>query len=273
VSTGYFATVGTTILVGRDFTSEDNQTSQPVVIVNEEFARKFFPGENPLGRTLEQPVGDRKISRIVGVPRNSKYISLQEAFKPIAFLPASQVPLVPNYMRSVVRSQVQAAELTKAIRETIGAVNPAIDIEFLKLDQEVRDSVVRERLLATLAGGFGLLAGFLSAVGLYAVLSYSVATRRNEIGIRMALGADRATVMRMVFRQAGWLVGAGITAGVLMTLAAGRLVSSLLYRLEPSDPSTLVAAVAALGLVGLVSSYIPARHASRLDPLLALRQE
>jgi predicted permease len=273
VSTGYFATVGTTILAGRDFTSEDNQTSQPVVIVNEEFARKFFPGENALGRTVTEAVGALRICRIVGVAKNTKYVSLQEAFKPIAFLPASQVPLVPNYMRYVVRSQVQATELTKAIRETIGAVNPAIDIEFLKLDQEIRDSVVRERLLATLAGGFGLLAGFLSAVGLYGVLSYSVATRRSEIGIRMALGADRARVMRMVFQQAGWLVGAGTAAGVLMTLAAGRMVTSLLYGLEPSDPSALVAAVAVLSLVGLVSSYLPARHASRLDPLMALRQE
>ena len=273
MSTGYFATVGTTILAGRDFTSEDNQTSQPVVIVNEEFARKFFPGENALGRTVTEAVGALRICRIVGVAKNTKYVSLQEAFKPIAFLPASQVPLVPNYMRYVVRSQVQATELTKAIRETIGAVNPAIDIEFLKLDQEIRDSVVRERLLATLAGGFGLLAGFLSAVGLYGVLSYSVATRRSEIGIRMALGADRARVMRMVFQQAGWLVGAGTAAGVLMTLAAGRMVTSLLYGLEPSDPSALVAAVAVLSLVGLVSSYLPARHASRLDPLMALRQE
>ena len=118
-----------------------------------------------------------------------------------------------------------------------------------------------------------LLAGFLSAVGLYGMLSYTVAKRRSEIGIRMALGADRATVMRLVLHQAGWLLAVGTTAGILMTLAAGRMAGSLLYGLEPSDPLTLVTAVAALGLVGLVSSYLPARYASRLDPLTALRQE
>ena len=116
--------------------------------------------------------------------KNTKYVSWRVACSPIALFPASQLPLMPNYMRYVVRSQVQATELTKVIRETIGAMNPAIDIEFLKLDQQLRDSVIRERLLAALAGGFGLLAGFLSAVGLYGVLSYSVATRRSEIGIR-----------------------------------------------------------------------------------------
>jgi putative ABC transport system permease protein len=254
VSTGYFATVRTPILAGRDFTDDDNQTSQPVVIVNEVFARKFFPGAVVLGQTVTEPFGKRRVCRIVGVARNTKYVSLQEDFKPVVFFPASQMPLAPNYMRYVVRSQVPATELTRAIREAIGAVSPAIDIEFLMLDQQLRDSVKR-------------------AVGLYGMLSYSVARRRNEIGIRMALGADRAKVTRLVLHQAGWLLAVGTAAGIVMTLAAGRMAGSLLYGLEPSDASTLAMAVAALGLVGLVSSYIPARYAARLDPLKALRQE
>jgi ABC-type antimicrobial peptide transport system permease subunit len=173
----------------------------------------------------------------------------------------------------VVRSQIPAAELTRAVRDAVGAVSPAIDIEFVKLDRQLRDSVMRERLLAALAGGFGLLAGFLAAVGLYGVLSYSVATRRNEIGIRMALGADGGSVMRLVLKEAGLLLAAGTGVGILVTLAAGRMASSLLYGLQPNDPWTLAAAVSALVLAGLVSSYLPARYAARLDPLTALRQE
>jgi putative ABC transport system permease protein len=273
VSSGYFATLGTPLLAGRDFGDEDNHRDQPVAIVNEAFARKFYGGADAVGQTFAWPFGEKKICRIVGVVKNTKYTTLQEDFKAIAFFPANQVSFAPNYVRYVVRSQRPAAELTRAIREAVGAVSPAIDIEFVKLDQQLRDSVMRERLLAALAGGFGLLAGFLSAVGLYGVLSYSVATRRNEIGIRMALGADRGNVMRLVMKEGGWLIAVGTAVGMLVTLAAGRMASSLLYGLEASDPWTLVAAVAALGLVGLGSSYLPARHAARLDPLMALRQE
>jgi putative ABC transport system permease protein len=273
VSSGYFATLGTPLLAGRDFNAEDNQKGQPVAIVNEAFVRKFYAGTDALGQTFAWPFGEKKSCRIVGVVKNTKYATLQEDFKAIVFFPANQMSFAPNYVRYVVRSQMAITELTAAIREAVGAVSPSIDIEFVKLDQQLWDTVVRERLLAALAGGFGLLAGFLSAVGLYGVLSYSVATRRNEIGIRMALGADRGNVIRLVLQEAGWLLAAGTAVGILVTLAVGRMASSLLYGLEASDPLTLAAAVAALVLVGLGSSYMPARYAARLDPLLALRQE
>ncbi len=273
VSSGYFATLGTPFLSGRDFNLQDNQTNQPVAIVNEEFAHKFYGGAGALGQTFWWPFGEKKTCRIVGIVKNTKYASLQEAFTAIVFFPSNQMSFAPNYVRYVVRSDRPIAELTAAIRESVGAVSPSIDIEFLKLDQELRDSVMRERLLAALAGGFGLLAGLLSAVGLYGVLSFSVATRRNEIGIRMALGADGGNVIRLVLKEAAWLLAAGTAVGILLTLAVGRLASSLLYALEPSDPLTLLAAVAALGLLGLASSYLPARYAARLDPLMALRQD
>ncbi len=273
VSSGYFATLGTPILAGRDFGNEDSEKSQPVAIVNEAFAVKYFPGVDVVGQTFPSPFKAKQICRIVGLVKNTKYVKLQEDFTPITFFPSSQLFFTGNYARYVVRSQLPAAELTRAIRESVASVSPSIDIEFIQLDQELRESVARERLLAALAGGFGLLAGFLAAVGLYGVLSYSVATRRSEIGIRMALGADRRMVMRLVLREAGWLLLVGAVAGIIVTLAAGRAASSLLYGLQPNDPLTLVAAVSALGLVGLASSYLPARYAARLDPLTALRQE
>jgi predicted permease len=273
VSSGYFATLGTPILAGRDFTAEDRRKDEPVAIVNEAFVAQYYAGAHALGQTFAWPFGEKKVCRIVGVVKNTKYSTLQEDFKAIAFFPANQVAFAPNYVRYVVRPAMPAAELTRAIREVVGTVSPAIDIEFGKLDQQLRDSVMRERLLAALGGGFGLLAGFLSAVGLYGVLSYSVATRRSEIGIRMALGADGASVMRLMLAEAAWLLAAGTAAGILATLALGRMASSLLDGLQPSDPWTLMAAVGALGVAGLASSYLPARCAARMDPLMALREE
>ncbi len=273
VSSGYFSTLGAPLLAGRDFAAEGGPEDEQVAIVNEAFIRTFYRGSHALGQTFTWPLAKKKLWRIVGVVKNTKYRALNEDFTPIAFFPANKVPFAPNYVRYVIRARTPDTELTRALRSVVAGVSPAIDIEFASLHQELRDSVMRERLLAALAGGFGLLAGFLSAVGLYGVLSYSVAMRRNEIGIRMALGANRASVMRVVLREAGWLLAAGTAAGLVATLSLGRMAASLLYQVEPWDPWTLLAAVAALLLAGMASSYLPARNAARLDPLIALRQE
>jgi ABC-type antimicrobial peptide transport system permease subunit len=164
-------------------------------------------------------------------------------------------------------------EFTRAVRDSIASSSPAINIDFLPLETQVQQSVVRERLLGLLGGGFGLLAAILAAVGLYGLLSYTVESRRNEIGIRMALGANRSAVVNLIVREAGWLLVAGVTAGIAITILASKGAANLLYGLQPSDPSTLASAVLVLLLIGLASAYLPARRAASVDPLAALRQE
>jgi predicted permease len=273
VSSGYFATLGTPLLAGRDFGPEDSQNAPPAAIVNQAFASKYLGGANPVGATFRYPFAAKKICRIVGLVGNTKYVHLQEKPSPILFFPTSQVFFGSNYTRYLVRSTLPLAQLTAAVRESVAAVSPAIGIEFLPLEAELKGSVVRERLLAALGGGFGLLAGLLAAVGLYGMLSYSVENRRNEIGIRMALGANRGSVVRLVTREAGWLLAVGVAAGIAIAMAIGQAAATLLYGLKPGDPVTLLAAVLALAGIGLAAAYVPARRAAALDPLAALRRE
>jgi predicted permease len=273
VSSRYFAALGTPLLAGRDFGPEDSQDAPPVAIANRAFARKFLGGANPVGITFHYPFDAKKSCRVVGLVADTKYVHLQEESSPILFFPTSQVDFDVNYARYVVRSALPLAQLTAAVRGTVAAVSPAIGIEFLPLDAELKGSVVRERLLAALGGGFGLLAALLAAVGLYGMLSYSVETRRNEIGIRMALGADRRSVVRLVTREAGWLLVLGVAAGIGITVVAGGAAATLLYGLKPGDPGALLAAVLTLAGIGLAAAYLPARRAASLDPLAALRRE
>jgi ABC-type antimicrobial peptide transport system permease subunit len=226
-----------------------------------------------VGATFRYPFAAKKICRIVGLVGNTKYVHLQEKPSPILFFPTSQVFFGSNYTRYLVRSTLPLAQLTAAVRESVAAVSPAIGIEFLPLEAELKGSVVRERLLAALGGGFGLLAGLLAAVGLYGMLSYSVENRRNEIGIRMALGANRGSVVRLVTREAGWLLAVGVAAGIAIAMVTGRAAAKLLYGLKPGDPVTLLAAVLTLAGIGLAAAYVPARRAAALDPLAALRRE
>jgi putative ABC transport system permease protein len=163
--------------------------------------------------------------------------------------------------------------LIAAVKEAVAQVSPRSTEEFTPLSQQVADSLTRERMLATLAGFFGALALLLAAVGLYGVLAYNVARRRNEIGIRMALGAGRPAVLSMVMREAGSLATTGLVIGTVGALAAGRLVAALLYGLQPADPATLGAAVAVLAGVAGLAAYLPARRAARVDPMTALRDE
>jgi ABC-type antimicrobial peptide transport system permease subunit len=163
--------------------------------------------------------------------------------------------------------------VTAAVTRTIGELNPAIAVQYLVLDRQVRTSLLRERLMATLSSVFGGLAVLIATVGLYGVMAYTVARRRVEIGIRMALGADRHNVVRMIVKDAGLLLAAGVAIGAGLALYAARSAGTLLYGLEPRDPATLAIAVAVLGSVSILASWIPARRASRLEPTAALRED
>jgi len=275
-SPGYFRTMGTRVVAGREFTERDTVSSPKVAIVNEMFARKFFGGANPVGRTfhLEAEAGKPEtLFQIVGLVRNTKYYELREDFKPLGFFPIAQDESPDPGATFVLRIASSPGGVTSAAKTAVAAINPSMGIQFRSFSAQLADSVLRERLMATLSGAFGLLAGLLSTLGLYGVIAYMVARRRNEIGVRMALGADRARVIRLVLREAILLVGMGLAAGVVIALWAGRAAAALLFGLAPRDPVSLVAAMALLTAIALIASYGPARRAAAIEPMAALRDE
>jgi predicted permease len=276
VGPGYFQTMGVGLLSGRDFDGRDSATSPKVAIVNEVFVRQFFNNANPIGRTfhVEGEAGKPDpVYEVVGVVRNTKYFELREDFVPISFMPMAQKPDPEEETTLVVRTAGPMGDALTGVKAAVAEVHPEIGIEFRVLTTQLEESLTRERLMATLSGAFGLLAGFLATLGLYGVIAYMVERRRNEIGVRMALGAGRAQVVRLVLREAGLLLVAGLVVGTGLSLWAGRAASSMLFGLKPHDPGTLAAAMALLAAVALVASYGPAYRASRLDPMVALRDE
>ena len=173
----------------------------------------------------------------------------------------------------VIRAAGSPSDLMSSVKAAVAEVNPAIGIQFRVLSQQLEESLMRDRLMATLSGAFGLLAGLLSTLGLYGVISYMVARRRNEIGVRVALGADRGRVIRLVLREAALLLGVGLAIGIVLALWAGQAASTLLYGLQPRDPVSLIAAAVLLAGVALAASYGPARRAASMDPTMALRDD
>ena len=276
VGAGYFRTMGTPLLAGRDFTDADTVNSLRVAIVTEQFAKMFFAGGNPVGRTfqIDEGVGvERPLYEIVGLVKDVKYTNLREEFKPIAFLAANQEKEPDPSLQIVMRSSAPLAAVTGGVSAVVAASAPAAILEFDTLNSMVRNSLMRERLMATLSGFFGLLAGLLATIGLYGVMSYMVERRRNEIGIRIALGADRGAVIGMVMREAATLVAAGLVVGGVAAVGASQMAKTLLFGLKPGDPVSLTMAAAVLALIAGVASYVPAWRASRLEPTQALREE
>ncbi len=276
VSPGYFRTMGTPLVAGRDFDEHDTLTSPEVVIVNQEFSRKFLGGANPIGREVWIVVGQGEPEhhyQIVGLVKNSKYQDLRENDKALVFVDESQVKEPGEGISVMIRSGAPAGALTVALARAAGMANPELSISFQGFESQIQDSLLRDRLMATLSGFFGFLAAALATVGLYGVISYMVARRRSEIGIRMALGATSGGVMRMILKEAGGLLLAGLVAGTALSLSAGKAAGTLLYGLRPTDPSTIVMAILLLACVALLASFVPARRASRTEPVMALREE
>jgi putative ABC transport system permease protein len=276
ISDHYFSTMGTALLAGRDFDRRDSSSAPKVAIVTQSFARVFFGGQSPLGRTfqIDQPPGTPQPAyEIVGLARDSKYEELRDPFEPLLYVPAGQndQPVAANHL--IVRSSAPLAGVAPAVTVLARELHPATVVNFRTMAAQLNDSLLRERLMATLSGFFGVLAALIAMIGLYGVVSYSVARRRNEIGIRMALGADRRQVVRMVMKEAGLLLAVGLAVGTLTALAAARSAGSLLFGLTPHDPLTFVTAAAVLAMTAALASYIPARRASRLEPTEALRDE
>jgi putative ABC transport system permease protein len=276
IGTGYFQTLRTPLVAGRDFDEHDLTSSSKVAVVNEEFARAFTGGFNAVGKRFwvePTPYEPQTAFEIIGVVKNAKYRNLRENFRPVMFLPLSQAALARPEGRFMIRSSARSDALTTSVRNTLGGISPQMRYSFHVFDTWVEESLLRERLMAALSGFFGVLAVLLTAVGLYGVISYMVAQRTNEIGVRIALGADRRSVIALVLRETVVVIAVGLVVGTILTFVVGRPAAVLLYGLEPNDPLTLGTAGLALAVLAAAASCLPAWRAASVNPVVALRQD
>jgi predicted permease len=275
VSPGYFATMRTPLTLGRDFTAEDGPGSPRVAIVNESMARKFFGGRNPIGQTMRIGQGPHMSPpvRVVGVVADTKYQSLREAATPIAYLALRQDDSYDPGFNFEMRTAGGVNAVRTAALAAVKDVNPGITASLTTLSDQLSRSLGLERVLARLSAIFGVLALGLAMIGLYGVMAYSVVRRRAEIGIRLALGASASGVRRLVLSDVARVVALGVIVGLGAAIFAMRTLTSVVYGVSPTDPRTMVAAVTVLAVIAAIAGYLPARRASREDPMLALRQE
>ena len=272
VGPDFFTVMGLPLVMGRGFGPEDTDKSQKVAVISESMAQRFFPNGSPLGKRFGIGRDTPDDIEVIGVVKDAKYGSLTEQFRPMAFYPYSQRPDVLGNL--VVRISGSPGAVVPQIRQTLKQVNrnPPLD-DVVTLSDHIGRSLVQQKLVARLATFFGLLALLLACVGLYGVMSYGVARRTNEIGIRMALGARGRSVLWLVLREALLLVAIGLVAGVLASLAVTKTAASLLYELKPNDPLTIALATLLLAAVAALAGYVPARRAAKVDPMIALRDE
>jgi predicted permease len=272
VGNGYFAAMGIPLLAGRAFGPQDSATSEKVGIIGETTALTMFPVGSPIGQHYGRDPHNPGDIEVIGVAKDVKYNSLDEAPQPGDYLPYSQNVRYLNDFE--VRYAGDSVAMVTAIRQSIHDVDSSLPIsDVITLHEQVARSVTKQRRVAQLSSFFGVLAVFLSCIGIYGLISYIVSRRTNEIGVRMALGAARSQVLWMIMRESLWLVALGILIGVPVALASERLVSTVLFGLRPNDPLTLLAGVAMLLAVATLAGYLPARRASRVDPMIALRYE
>jgi putative ABC transport system permease protein len=271
----WFATYGTRIVAGRDFEARDRFGSPLVTIVNQTFVRRFLRGINPIGQRVRQGLPGRQGAwlEIVGVATDAAYRSLRDPVPPTLYVPIGQQQQLPPAVTVSIRTAGgQPATLAPSVAEAMGRVDRNIAITFTPLKQQVDAALVQERILAMLSGFFGILAVLLAGLGLYGLTWQTVSRRRNEIGIRMALGATPAAVVRLVLSRVAALVSSGVVLGLAVSMWASRFVASLLYGVEPRDVVTLGWSVAVLGMAGAMAAWLPTHRASRIDPAAILRE-
>ncbi|MBW3534022.1 MAG: FtsX-like permease family protein, partial [Gemmatimonadetes bacterium] len=274
---GYFEAMGIPVLAGRAFDSRDTEDGPIVAVVNETLVRRFWPERSPLGDGIRQPGGEREFGEIIGVVGDIRHEGLDVEPRPMLYFVHAQSPRTwfpVRGMTLVLRSSVEPTALTSAARREVQAMDPSLPIFRVQtLEQAVADSTSTQRFSMLLQLVFAGVALVLAAVGIYGVISYSVAQRTREIGIRMALGADRGRVLRLVVGQGMTLVGVAVVVGLVVALMAGQVLASLLYGVSPRDPLTYIAVTGVLTLVALAACWIPARRASGVTPQSALRYE
>jgi predicted permease len=276
ISTGYFETLRTPLLTGRNFNGSDTKTSAHVAIVNETLARRFFSNANPVGKffRVEPDPGKSAVPiQIVGLVKDSKYESLREENSATAYFPVTQVPEHAEEQAFELRTSARPSGLVPSVQEAVAGVSKTIPLDFATLAQQVDDSLVQERLLATLSTFFGGLALLLAMIGLYGALSYLVTQRQPEFGIRMALGAPQKSILGLVMRDVVLVLAGGLAAGTCISLAVAGLLQKMLFGLAARDTVTLLASIGVLSAVAFFAGYLPARRAMRVDPMVALRYE
>jgi predicted permease len=275
ISAGYLPTLRIRLLAGRNFSSVDLETSSDVAIVNQTFARRFFPHLNPIGKTFRMDVPPNKTFEVVGFIEDFKYQSLREKPHAVALLPINQLPTpLLGFQEPIeVRTTIPPSALVAPVRAAVAEVSSAIPLEFNTAVERVNDSLVQERLLALLSGLFGALALVLAMIGLFGTFSYLVTQRQTEFGIRMALGAMPGSILGLVMRDLVAVLAGGLAAGILISLAATRVLRQMLFGLGPRDATTMLLAAGVLTVVALIAGYLPAHRATKVDPMMALRHE
>jgi predicted permease len=274
VGADFFRTFAIPMVAGRGFDATDTETSRKVAVINEALAKKYFPNVNPIGKTFMQGYHEPVEEEIVGICADTEYYNLRNQAEPIYYLPYWQRQHGISQATFVLKTRMDRAAMMDEVRKAVASVDANLPLTDVRTQKEQIAAKMRnERIFAALTAGFGLLALVLAAIGIYGMLAYSVSRRTSEIGLRMALGAQRGSVLAMVLREAAWISGVGVVVGVGAALGMGRLVASLLYGLKPWDPATLAGAAGLLALTALAASWIPARRAARIEPMQALRHE
>jgi predicted permease len=274
VGPGYFAALGVPVRLGRDILDSDLPGSPPVCVVNDAFAKHYFAGRNPLGMRVTMSGEDGGMSfLVVGVAGDARTQDVRGEIAPRFYVADAQFSSPTMFPILLVRASTDVAPLAATVRRTIQRVDAAVPIESVNsLEEQMAPLTAQDRITARLAGVFGVVALALAAIGLYGVLSYAVARRTGEIAIRLALGAQTGRVLTMILAEALALIAAGLAAGAGLSIAASRLIDSRLYGVAPQDPSTVVAATGLLLMVAAIAAWLPARRASKVDPMTALRQ-
>ncbi|HXO38863.1 MAG TPA: FtsX-like permease family protein, partial [Candidatus Acidoferrum sp.] len=276
VGSQYFSTVGIPLLLGRDIGQQDNATSPHICVINEALAKTFFNGRNPLGRHITEKFGAKKnVMEVVGVAKNARDHRLRGDVPPRFYIPADQGMDGPNeWAIFEIRTAGDPEQMIASVRKTILSVNEDLPVEGARpVVMSVNRTNAQPRMVARLCSIFGIIALLLAATGLYGVLSYGVARRTNEIGIRMALGAGKGRVIQMILRETGIMIAFGVVAGVIFTAIGVQLIKTTLFGLGVLDPVAVLSAVGILTVVALIAGYIPASRAACVNPTQALRHE
>jgi putative ABC transport system permease protein len=275
VGPGWFATLGTPLVAGRDFDERDRPGAPRAVIVNRAFVAKYFAGVNPIGQSIREPGRPNRTPapmEIVGVVADAVYESPRETPPPTMYWPFAQAERAPDGATLTVRGAAGSpAALARSVGAALIALDPELRLDFRPLADIVDTTLAQERLLASLSLFFGALALLLAALGLYGVTAYAVRRRDVELGIRVAIGTTPGGVMRLVLARSASLVGIGLAVGAVASVWASSFVRALLFGVAPGDPATLLGAVVVLALVAAVAAAVPARRAARLDPARVLR--